>query len=186
MPRKLRPEEKKLWQSVADQAVPLRRGVLAMPHVPKVDQPMERKTGSAKIAEFAIGSKKTPLPISQGFKPAPNMDAKTFSKMSRGKLKPEASLDLHGMTVVEAHPELIDFISRCAMRQMRLVLVVTGKGKDRGGLGPIPERIGVLRQSLPNWLRSPSIAHLILDSCPAHQRHGGAGATYIYLRRHRT
>jgi DNA-nicking Smr family endonuclease len=38
------------------------------------------------------------------------MDAKTHGKMTRGKLQPEARIDLHGMTLAEAHPELIRFI----------------------------------------------------------------------------
>ena len=38
------------------------------------------------------------------------MDRKTHREMSRGKLEPEARIDLHGMTLTEAHPELIRFL----------------------------------------------------------------------------
>ena len=38
------------------------------------------------------------------------MDAKSFGKLTRGKLRPEGRIDLHGMTMAEAHPALQDFI----------------------------------------------------------------------------
>jgi DNA-nicking Smr family endonuclease len=31
-------------------------------------------------------------------------------RMIRGKMKPEARIDLHGMTLSEAHPALVDFV----------------------------------------------------------------------------
>ena len=61
------------------------------------------------------------------------MDAKAFARMSRGKLSPEARIDLHGMTLAEAHPELIGFILNAQAQGLRLVLVITGKGKRRRG-----------------------------------------------------
>lgn len=113
------------------------------------------------------------------------MDGKTFRKMTRGRLSPEARIDLHGMTVAEAHPELINFILTSAQRQMRLVLVITGKGRAKHTDSPIPERVGVLKQSLPMWLNQPPIKQVVLDVSVAHQKHGGGGAFYVYLRRTR-
>jgi DNA-nicking Smr family endonuclease len=94
-------------------------------------------------------------------------------------------IDLHGMTIAEAHPELVAFILNSHAMGRRLVLVITGKGKDRDDGGPIPTRFGVLRHQVPQWLALPPLAQAILQVTPAHLRHGGHGAYYVYLRRTR-
>jgi DNA-nicking Smr family endonuclease len=111
------------------------------------------------------------------------MDAKTHGKMTRGKLAPEARIDLHGMTLAEAHPELIRFILNAQAQGLRLVLVITGKGKRRDDPGPIPQRVGALRHQVPHWLRLPPLGPAVLQISEAHLKHGGAGAYYVYLRR---
>jgi DNA-nicking Smr family endonuclease len=111
------------------------------------------------------------------------MDAKAFGKMTRGKLLPEARIDLHGMTLSEAHPELIRFILNAHADGLRLVLVITGKGKRGDDTGPIPQRMGVLRHQVPIWLRQAPLGPTILQVAEAHLKHGGAGAYYVYLRR---
>ncbi|WP_368373065.1 Smr/MutS family protein [Rubellimicrobium arenae] len=110
------------------------------------------------------------------------MDAGQFGRMKRGKLRPEARIDLHGMTLAEAHPALTSFIlgSRAAGR--RFVLVITGKGRVSDDLAPMPARAGRLRHDVPRWLMLPPLAGAVLQVAPAHQRHGGEGALYVYLR----
>lgn len=114
-----------------------------------------------------------------------NMDNKSFGKMKRGKIKPEARIDLHGMTMAEAHPELVAFILGSQAVGRRLVLVITGKGKDRDDGGPIPTRHGILRHQVPQWLALAPLSQAILQVTPAHLKHGGHGAYYVYLRRMR-
>ncbi|MGL4321553.1 MAG: Smr/MutS family protein, partial [Paracoccaceae bacterium] len=106
-----------------------------------------------------------------------------FGKMTRGKLAPEARIDLHGMTLSEAHPELISFILNAHSAGLRLVLVITGKGKPKADHGPIPYRTGVLRHQVPQWLRLPPLGPAVLQVSEAHLKHGGSGAFYVYLRR---
>ena len=109
------------------------------------------------------------------------MDHKTHRRMAQGKLAPEARLDLHGMTLAVAHPELIRFILSCHDNGHRLVLVITGKGK--GDHGPLPTRPGALRHQVPHWLHMPPLSGIVQQVTPAHYRHGGEGAYYVYLRR---
>jgi DNA-nicking Smr family endonuclease len=111
------------------------------------------------------------------------MDAKTHGKMTKGKLAPEARIDLHGLTLSEAHPELIHFVMNAHSDGLRLVLVITGKGKRGQDLGPIPQRMGVLRHQVPHWLRQPPLGAAVLQISEAHLKHGGSGAFYVYLRR---
>ena len=105
--------------------------------------------------------------------------------MKKGRLVPEARIDLHGLTLAQAHPTLNRFILDAVAAERRLVLVITGKGKVRDELGPIPERHGVLRHQVPHWLNSMPLKPHVLQIAEAHVKHGGAGAYYVYLRRAR-
>ena len=114
------------------------------------------------------------------------MDRKAFTRMKRGKLKPEARIDLHGLTLAEAQPRLSRFIQAAHADGKRLVLVITGKGRSgRDDGDPIPTRPGALRRQVPDWLMRPPLSTMVLDIAPAHIRHGGEGAYYVYLRRSR-
>ena len=113
------------------------------------------------------------------------MDMGTFSKLKKGKLEPEASLDLHGMNLEQAYPALLNFIISAHNTQKRLVLVITGKGKNSDPGYAIPERSGVLRSQVPIWLKEAKLSNLILQVEQSHRRHGGLGALYVYLRRNR-
>lgn len=111
------------------------------------------------------------------------VDTKTHTKLKRGKLRPEARIDLHGMTMAQAHPVLVRFVHDAYARQVRLVLVITGKGKDRDEGGPMPVPRGVLRHQVPQWLQGSLLGHMVLQITEAHRKHGGEGAYYVYLRR---
>ncbi|HDY95246.1 MAG: Smr/MutS family protein [Sulfitobacter litoralis] len=113
------------------------------------------------------------------------MDSKAFGKLKRGKMRPEGRIDLHGMTLDRAHPALTKFILGSHAKGRRLVLVITGKGKMRDEGGPIPVRHGVLRHQVPQWLSMPPLSSAVLQVSQAHISHGGGGAYYVYLRRHR-
>ena len=189
--RTLRPEEAELWHAVVRNAHPMHPrkaetvSQIMAPAAPKVDAPhpvfdvfrIGERTRSKHSHDLA-------LPSADALHAAPiQMDAKAFGKMTRGKLLPEARIDLHGMTLAEAHPDLIRFILNAHADGLRLVLVITGKGKRGDDTGPIPQRMGVLRHQVPQWLRQLPLMPVILQVAQAHLRHGGAGAYYVYLRR---
>lgn len=113
------------------------------------------------------------------------MDRKAFGRMKRGKLVPEARIDLHGMTLDRAHPALTRFILSSQASGRRLVLVITGKGKPADQTGSIPVPHGILRRNVPMWLNMPPLAQAVLQVERAHISHGGEGALYVYLRRAR-
>lgn len=102
------------------------------------------------------------------------LDRSTARRMARGDKRPEARVDLHGMTQDRAHRALSSFIARSAAENRRLVLVITGKGENGSG---------VLRHYVPRWIDTPALRRHVLGVFEAHQRHGGAGAFYVYLRR---
>ena len=194
--RKLSSEEKSLWDVVRKTATPL-RDTTAMPEMPEADaNPSPPKTARPRepLTPFSLGTKSGRVPprhdlapsVSERLSKAPvSMDHKHFSKMSKGKLSPEARIDLHGMTQAEAHPILTGFILTAHAQGRRLVLVITGKGKRRDEGGPIPVRTGVLKHQVPHWLSIPPLKGLVLQVSEAHLKHGGTGAYYVYLRRKR-
>ena len=200
MPRRrtLAPEEEEVWDLVARTARPLhaprpKRAGPEPPPDPAHPAPKAPKP-PAGLPQFRIGARVPHGParhdiaptIGQQLAATPlRMDAGTHKAMRRGKLAPEARLDLHGLTLAEAHPELIRFVLNAQSAGMRLVLVITGKGKDRDRGGPIPTRFGALRHQVPHWLALPPLGPVVLQIAEAHLRHGGGGAYYVYLRRGR-
>lgn len=182
--RGLRPDEKELWNQVAKTAVPMHPARKVPEALAPETEP--KKPTKKPVPTFTIGAKSKPatsLPSSATH--APKMDAKAFKKLNRGKIAPEAKIDLHGMTLDQAHPELINFILRSHGKGRRLVLVITGKGTGPGPSGPMPYQRGILRRQVPTWLSQNPVAPLILQTLPASPRHGGEGALYVYLRRRR-
>jgi DNA-nicking Smr family endonuclease len=191
--RGLSPEEAALWGRVADTARPLKPArkkpapKLALPAVvpsparPAFELPTFRigETAAAPARRHVI---QPGISEHLGAQPV-RMDKKAFARMTRGKSKPEAKLDLHGMTLAEAHPALIRFVLRARGAGLRLILVVTGKGRDTDSPGPIPAPRGILRHQVPLWLAQPPLGGTVLQITEAHQRHGGTGAYYVYLRR---
>lgn len=192
--RRLRPEEVDLWRQIAATTERLH------PEVHRSDEPVIRpkpkphKTPKPRFSDFAIGQAASGPPSVHDLKPvlaqrlrdAPvAMDSKAFTRMKRGKLSPEARIDLHGMTMDRAHPYLTTFILRAQASGKRLVLVITGKGRDRDEGGPIPVPRGILKHQVPQWLSMPPLAQAVLQITEAHVSHGGTGAYYVYLRRQR-
>lgn len=190
--RSLRPEEEELWRAVARTARPLHdHPIFHKPTEPAAPEPPVLIHAKPRLSPFLLGEKSRKPErhdlapsLSDLLTAAPlQMDARTHGKMTRGKLVPEARIDLHGMTLAEAHPELIRFILNAQGAGLRLVLVITGKGKRRDDLGPIPQRMGALRHQVPQWLRLPPLGPAVLQVTEAHLKHGGSGACYVYLRR---
>ena len=191
MIRRLRPEELDLWNRVAKTTERMDRPKAREDTKPG-PKPRKPVVQPDPIPSFQVGQRSTTnaephdlmSSVSDRVRNAPvRMDRKTHTKMKRGKMSPEARIDLHGMTMDRAHPALTGFIMRSASEGKRLVLVITGKGKDRDEDGPIPVRRGVLRHNVPHWLSVPPLSSLVLQIAPAHISHGGGGAYYVYLRR---
>jgi len=109
----------------------------------------------------------------------------TQDRLKRGLMEPDARIDLHGMTQLAAHRTLFAWMTTAHQRGHRLVLVVTGKGNPRKDEDAtwMTSPHGVLKQMVPRWLKEPELAAMIAAVQPAHTKHGGAGALYVYLRK---
>jgi DNA-nicking Smr family endonuclease len=74
------------------------------------------------------------------------------------------------------------------MRRHKLVLVVTGKGARVAPDVPFDMELnyrsrGILKAVVPRWLREPAFAGIVAGMRAAHNKHGGDGALYVYLRK---
>ena len=100
--------------------------------------------------------------------------------LARGRRAPEASLDLHGMTLAAAERAVSHFLAASSAQGRRVVLIVTGKGLRLEGGRVFGGRI---RAEFPGWLDRADNRALVAGVRAAHLRHGGSGAFYVLLRR---
>ena len=157
---------------------------------------MKRRTASEEERKLFEQNFREALPL-QALKPKRSAKVKatgkgpsgvngaTQAKLRRGLMEPDARIDLHGMTQGVAHRTLFTWLAAAHARGYRLVLVVTGKGNPKNDENAPWMMLdhGVLKQMVPRWLNESELAALIAHVRPAHARHGGDGALYVYLRK---
>jgi DNA-nicking Smr family endonuclease len=98
-------------------------------------------------------------------------------ELRAGQRQPAASLDLHGLTTVEAERALNAFVAQSQQAGRRVVLVVHGRGNRSGPGGP------VLGDLVRSRLSAAELASRILAVSHAPPALGGTGATVILLRK---
>lgn len=168
-----------LWSDVTRTIVPLR------PQKPieyDIDAPIIRPGVAAKPKRIA--------PSLPSYTPAAQVVGGTHThiepglkrKLARGHLPIDGTIDLHGMTQLEAENALLRYIPARAARGDRTLLIITGKGIKKTGFGMLEQK-GVLRVMLPRWLASPALAPYVAGHEPAARGHGGEGAFYVRLKR---
>lgn len=96
-----------------------------------------------------------------------------FRKMRLGKYRIDARLDLHRLTLAEAREQVQAFLRQAHERSHRTVLITHGKGIH----SPTPAR---LKSYVFHWLAE---SELVLAWHSAQPQHGGAGATYVMVRK---
>jgi len=95
-------------------------------------------------------------------------------QLRRGRLAPEAELDLHGCDRASALTRLGHFLDNARFHGLRCVLVITGRG-NRSAEGP------VLRDAVERYLAGPG-SEQVLEWDRAPRQHGGDGALVLFLR----
>lgn len=188
--RGLTPDDIDVWQKVAKTVTPV--------DVPNFAELLEPKKTKRQPIDLPINFEITPpprRPLNISLAPnttevlrnaAPQMDRKNFDRLRKGKLTPDRRVDLHGMTAQAAHSALQRFIMAAHADGVRVALVITGKGRTHGDPNAIiPQRKGIIRHSVPEWLRQSPLRERVVQVVPAHRKHGGDGAYYVYLRRKR-
>lgn len=184
-----------LWDKIVSTTEPLTRGknrTSVTPESPEqsgaaADTPAlkaKKRPASSKAAEV-------PAAPAEQAKPPPlgRFERRDVKQLSSGRLAVDARIDLHGMRQREAHASLRGFLVDAQARGHRHVLVITGKGTQRGTGDTEPsfedagDRPGVLRRAVPLWLNEPDLRGLVVSYTQAAPRHGGEGALYVRLRK---
>lgn len=209
-PRRLTEADRAAWEHVARSAVPLTARAPDPPPLPSTAVPVAPPAVAPAPVRFGQSDTAQPPAPARTLRPqgrpapqvslrlagsgldrldpAPGLDGATARSLRRGRREPEARLDLHGMTAERAHGALARFLHDHRRAGARCVLVITGKGGRRAPEDApwLPEGAGVLRNAVPRWLRTAPLSDLVIGVYAAHLRHGGEGALYVYLRKHRS
>lgn len=98
---------------------------------------------------------------------------KRLSQLRQGKMKIEATLDLHQHTGDEAILKTEAFLKHCKNRGFKTVCIIHGKGNYSSGNKPI------LKNLLNDYLRHHP---LVLAFHSAKSKDGGAGALYVLIK----
>lgn len=95
-----------------------------------------------------------------------------------GAKKPyDYKLDLHGLSLQQAFNQFKGIIERSYYNKLRVILVVTGKGKNS------EKGSGLIKREFVFWTELPEIKDKISGVSVADIKHGGDGAFYVSIKR---
>jgi len=106
----------------------------------------------------------------------PRISASRLKQLRQGTIRIRMELDLHGLTRDQALESLGHFIDGAWRREMKAVLVITGKGNNSSGEP-------VLQAAVAGWLREKG-QKMVVEFAPAPQQMGGSGAYVVFIRPH--
>ena len=136
------------------------------------------KAPNTEALEFARAMAELEVPVSETVsaqKRAPRRTRRELERAARqGRLRPDITLDLHGLTEAQAWSSLERCVVAARRDKRELLQVICGRGlhsQDRA----------VLLEALQAWLRGPLQEH-VLTSFPSSPGPGGRGAWFLVLR----
>jgi DNA-nicking Smr family endonuclease len=181
-PRLTKRQENELFTRAMDDVTPLR-------HNRHWQLPRSRLTFQATLnreeADSVIGLQRL-IQTGQGFTIAqtgeymeacgPGVERGITDQLHQGRYSIQDHIDLHGLYVQEAEPILRRFIRESARRGRQAVLIVHGRGLKS------PDK-PVLKVKVFEWLTRGPLRAYVIALASARACDGGAGATYVLLRR---
>jgi len=188
-PRGLSASEAALWRRVAATVVPLvpsRTGEAAARSADGRESPLAPTPApSLKGANALDRAAHGPPTRTAEELDRRTLDASWDKRLGRGSVHPDAEVDLHGLGLHHAHDRLMASLAQARTSGARVLLVIAGKSRPNDAHETRGQRRGAIRAKLLDWLAASPHASAIAAIRPAHQRHGGAGAVYVILRRER-
>ena len=170
-----------LWQKVTETVTPSRGQMARRARLTQTETPITPAVKINPKKPKPIVTVETPRKKPKGLTPA-DLDHHGYGGISRASARSMKSgqagfskkIDLHGLTLADAHQRLLSFLLAAAADGHRHVLVITGKGLANKGK---------IRSHLPVWLNEPPLSAHVIAYCQAQIKDGGAGAWYVNLRR---
>lgn len=100
-------------------------------------------------------------------------DARLHDREELKRMKPQAHIDLHGLTKDEAWERMNSFVSECVRRELKKILIIHGKGNHSNGSDPV---LGpAVRMFIEQDKRLGAYGH-------PDRNNGGNGATWVIIR----
>jgi DNA-nicking Smr family endonuclease len=145
------------------------------PAVPSVEEPPV-PVGDADLFVAALGQLDTVFSdrFPEEDEVVPTAAPRRMKLLARGKLMPEATLDLHGLSRDEALERVRHFLDNAAYHGRKTLLIVTGKGLRS-------ESEPVLRAAVERFLNGEGRS-LVAEWGRAPRQFGGDGALAVFLR----
>ena len=89
------------------------------------------------------------------------------------KVRPEGVIDLHGYRLHNAKIALQKYILNAYEKNIRNILIITGKGYNNKG---------ILKKEVPLWLNDQNLMSLLVDFEIAPKEFGGDGALLVKIK----
>ena len=163
---KLSPKDSQIWGRVARSVKPLEISELKAEPVATEAPAVPKKESRIKVN---VRVKKPEVR-----RPVAILNRESERQIRLGDVQIDATCDLHYFNGDLAHSIMKRFVIRKRQEGCRSVLIITGKGHGGEGL---------IRRSFRLWLETEEARSLITGFSPAHYKHGGAGAFYLFLRK---
>lgn len=176
MARALSQAERALWRRVVADVRPARP-------VPPEDVDVITSAPAPIAQPIAVTARR--LPPVRAHAGDSELDTSWEKRLRAGLAVPDRVVDLHGLTAAEAHRRAIDAIASASAHGARLILLITGKAPAQGSTRLDQPVRGIIRASLADWIAASAARASVVAVRGAHRRHGGDGAVYVILRRHR-
>ena len=148
---------------------------------PLEEQPNEKisiKIGDYKARKNLLSNRlpiKRTIIINEKIKPV-IYDNQLFKQFSRSSFN---KVDLHGLTVNEAHDRLIEYFNHNYNIAKLLHIVITGLGNKSNHSEFFT---GKIRKAFPLWLETKKFEKYVKSFSACKSQHGGLGAFYVKLK----
>lgn len=166
-------QDAELFARMVGPVTPLR------PRASRVPAPLPKKTAPVALAEVRFvevdleGCAQPAVALS-----ALGLEPGRLHALREGRIRPQATLDLHGFSATDGARAATQFIARVVAAGHVCALIIVGRGRRSMGEP-------VLREVVPPTLTQSESAPAVLAICSAHARDGGPGALYVLLRKRR-
>ena len=102
-----------------------------------------------------------------------SLSAGQSNSYKHGKARPESVIDLHGYRVFNAKIALQKYIVDAHEKNIRNILIITGKGYNN---------TGILKREVPLWLNDQKLMSLLVNFEIAPKEFGGEGALLVKIK----
>ena len=101
------------------------------------------------------------------------LDSKIKKQIKSNRVNFDAIIDLHGKTEVQAHESIKNFIKDCYLNNLKIIMIVTGKGQNSKGK---------LKLKTPLWLKNEDLSKYVVGFETMPHNKGGEGALFVKLK----